>query len=158
MNARFFILLGGLAAARGFAQFFVNLDFEAANLPMVPSGQSGGIVSTATALPGWQMFFGTNSDPVSTVQHNNYFLGTINTSVLGPIFSGGAFGVGIIEGNYMPYLQAGFSGSSDLATKSVAIAQSGVVPASSLSLKFKVGLDNYVGFGANTNFDDSAFR
>ncbi|MBP9903624.1 MAG: hypothetical protein KBH45_19380, partial [Verrucomicrobia bacterium] len=37
---------------------FRNLDFEAASLPTVIPGQSGGVVSVAAGLPGWAAYIG----------------------------------------------------------------------------------------------------
>ena len=142
MNARIFILLSGLAAACATAQGFINLDFESANLPVIPAGQSGGLVPVADAFPGWQVFYGNAlGTPAATVEHNYVSIGAINASMHGPSSSYA------IEGNYTALLQSGLSiFSTNAATRGVSIAQSGLVPADSQSLQFKL-------YGSrNTNF------
>src|SRR6266478_1815757 len=54
---------------------FQNLDFEAANLPTVPSGQSGGLVLSSDAIPGWTAYYG--SSQTSQILHNDLSLGAI---------------------------------------------------------------------------------
>jgi len=138
MTARVFILLLGLTARASFAQgTFQNLDFESANLPVLPPGQSGGFVPVSDALPGWQVFYGNNpTTPVAMVGHNFDTAGAINASMFGPNFSG----FPRLEGNFTPLLQSGLSiGSTNAATRSLSIAQSGLVPVFAESLQFKVG-------------------
>src|SRR5690242_1758772 len=63
---------------------FQNLDFESANVPTLPLGQSGTLNGTATSdgLPYWTAYYGSSLTPVIT--HNNYTLGDANISILGP--------------------------------------------------------------------------
>jgi hypothetical protein len=128
-------------------QGFVNLNFESANLPVIPAGQYGGNVSASAALPGWRVFYGTNSAPETAVLHNNATLGTRSLSVFGPYFTD----YPIIEGQFMPFLQTGFGGSPG-ASGIVTIEQTGLVPVSAQSLQFKVGINNQIGVGLDTNF------
>jgi hypothetical protein len=48
---------------------FQNLNFEMAQLPVIPAGQSGGTVSISNALPYWRVFMG--ADEVFLVRHND---------------------------------------------------------------------------------------
>src|SRR5437773_5996064 len=73
---------------------FQNLDFEAANLPTVPSGQSGGLVSSSDAIPGWTAYYG--SSQTSQILHNDLSLGAVNISILGPNWNL----VPLLQGNY----------------------------------------------------------
>ena len=63
---------------------FQNLDFEQANVPVVPSGQFGSDVLSTDGVPGWTTYMG--GAQVNTVLHNNVTLsgtGDIYGSVLG---------------------------------------------------------------------------
>jgi hypothetical protein len=148
MNARAFIVLACLSVRASFGQNFVNLGFESANLPVIPAGQYGGSVSASDALPGWRVLYGTNTVPITSVLHNNYTLGTRSLSVFGPNFSD----YQVIEGQFMPFLQAGNPGVVGFPNRSVAIEQTGLVPGFAQSLQFKVGLNNQIGVGFHTNF------
>ena len=110
---------------------FQNLNFESANLPVIPPGQSGGTVSSIVAIPSWQAFFGTT--PINSITHNDVSLGAVNISILGP-----NYGSAIIEGNYTVSLQAGFN--TDPNMRDASITQSGLVPASAQSLQIKTGI------------------
>jgi hypothetical protein len=148
---RTFIALGCFAASFSFAQGFVNLDFESAQLPVIPAGQFGGYVQVTDALPGWQVFHGVSNSPVNNVLHNNATIGTINASIFGPNYTVRT----IIEGQFMPFLQAGNPGVVGFSNRSVTIEQSGLVPAFAQSLQFKVGWYNEIGVGFDTNFSVS---
>lgn len=140
------LLLGFCLQLHG--QNFVNLDFESANLPVIPAGQSGGFVLASDALPGWQVFYGTDTTPVATVLHNDYTLGMRSFSILGPNFNSAA----IIEGQFTAFLQAANPGVTGISNRNVAIAQTGLVPNLAQSLQFKVPLFNQIGVGFHTNF------
>src|ERR1044071_5100703 len=89
---------------------FQNLDFESANLPSVPPGQSGGFVRISDAIPGWSGFLGTNQ--VIDVRHNSVTFGSASIDILGPNWSS-SLGT-IMEGQYTVVLEAGlnpFSGN-----------------------------------------------
>jgi hypothetical protein len=104
---------------------FVNLNFESANLPTIPSGQYGGEVPISLAMPGWTGYLGTQQ--TTQVLHNNFTLGDPSIDIYGPDSSY------IIDGNYMAELQAGGDGVSVPAT----IEQTGLVPAGTQSLQIK---------------------
>ncbi len=93
-------------------------------------------------MPGWQVYYGSSNAPLNVVPHNGLNAGTINASILGPNFSS----FPIIEGQYMPFLQSGVSGSLNPEGRTVSLSQVGLVPAMAQSLQFKVN-----GFAA-TNF------
>lgn len=126
---------------------FQNLDFEAASLPSVPAGQSGGLVPIGSSLPGWTASRGTLSGPVSITQvlHNNYTLSQPNVSILGPVWADPLFGgVSIIEGQYTALVQAGSAGGNLFSSS---IAQVGTVPIGALYVEMKVD-DNASGGSA----------
>ena len=129
-------LLGSLLCFCLHGQIFVNLDFESATIAPLPPGQFNS-VPVAYALPGWQVFYGTDTTPVTTVLHNNNSIGTRNLSIFGPQYNGA---YSIIEGQFMPFLQAGFPGVAGFPERTVTIEQSGLVPAFAQSLQFKVGI------------------
>ncbi|HEY9170864.1 MAG TPA: hypothetical protein VI136_01110 [Verrucomicrobiae bacterium] len=123
---------------------FQNLDFESAQLPVVPSGQPGADASVASALPGWHVFIGT--DEFSAVRHNNPTIGSAAITILGPDYGY------TLQGSFTPVLQAGRAPSGTGLNTSVAIAQSGFVPADARSMTFITGPfshDFTVSFGAN---------
>lgn len=128
-------------------QGFINLNFESANLPILPPGQSGGNVTVGNALPGWQVFYGTSSVPNTTVLYNNYTLSSINASIFGPGFYSDTE-VGTIEGNFMPFLQ---SGLASVSGRTVSLAQTGLVPAGMRSIQFKVAGPSAMNFGLYLN-------
>jgi hypothetical protein len=110
---------------------FQNLDFEAANLSPIPSGQYGGFVSSLDGIPGWTGFIGTNQ--LTQVVHNAVSTGNASIDILGPYWSFG----GIIEGQYTVDIQPGrdpfvVNGQN----VSASISQVGLVPANAQSLRF----------------------
>lgn len=107
---------------------FQNLNFEAANLPVIPSGQFGGQVSSLDALPSWTAYFGTNQ--TSLVLHNNLTVGAVSISVFGPNFGTSQ----ILQGNYSVLLRSGLSGLDTPA--GAVLAQTGNIPATALSIQF----------------------
>lgn len=107
---------------------FLNLNFESANLPVVPAGQSGGFVSSLDAIPNWTAFYSTNQ--TTQIFHNNYTLGAVNISILGPSFNF----FPVLQGSYSVLLQSGLSVSD--APALAAIAQTGVIPSTALSVQF----------------------
>jgi len=127
MNARSFILLSGLVAGGSFGQAFINLDFESATLVPIP-GDPFGRVQFSPAFPGWSAFY--NSSPLSSttpVLYNNLFLGTSTLALLDQNFPA----VSVIS-NFTAVLQGGTGPSSP----AVSLAQTGLVPTDSLSLRF----------------------
>jgi hypothetical protein len=115
------------------AQAFQNLDFEAAQLTPIPSGQFGGSVPILSAIPDWTGFLGTT--PVTQVLQNSFTLGNASIDILGPQWNFG----GIIEGRYSVVLQPGRgpNGGGLPSDVSASISQTGLVPPEILSLEFK---------------------
>src|SRR5262245_39553177 len=70
-------------APRGVAQpLFVNLDFELARVPVVPTGQFGQNVAVTNGLPGWMAFI--DGSKVDNILHNNVAIGGAAISLFGP--------------------------------------------------------------------------
>lgn len=126
-----FLLLVAFQVQTGsFAQgTFQNLGFESANLTPIPAGQFGSLVPVAAALPGWQVYYGTNQ--ATQVLQNNLTAGAASVDILGPDWQNG-----IIEGNYTAVLQAG-QYNGDVAAM---ISQTGLVPVGTQSIQAKFGL------------------
>jgi hypothetical protein len=127
-----------------FAQDFQNLDFEEANIPDLPPGQTGGSFVT-DALPGWTANIGTNQ--VDVILHNNLTLGTASIDIIGPVWSYGAilaFG-GIIQGQYTLVLQSGQNPENSQETEfvNVAVSQTAFVPADAKSIFLKEHGSNF---------------
>jgi hypothetical protein len=120
-----------LLAARGvFAQEFVNLDFESANLPQLNPGQfGGGYVSITDAIPGWSCTIDGNS--VTEVINNNGTVGGPSLSIWGERATNVG---GVFQGTYTVILSAGFGGASGHTTS---LFQTGLIPASARALLFK---------------------
>jgi hypothetical protein len=107
---------------------FQNLDFESANLPVIPAGQYGSFVPVADALPFWNAYLGASQ--ITQVQHNNAYLGTANISIFGPEWSFPPR----IEGTYTVLLQPGSTGQGVV---DASIGQTGLIPAGTESMRFK---------------------
>lgn len=134
MNARIFLIFAvfGLTMA-GFSQgSFQNLNFEEAN----PVAAGNGYYSTASSLPGWQVFYGTT--PISTIPVVTYPGGgdlslTSAQLVTGASAIDGSDSVcllgGVVE-NFGP-------GGSSLTPEAASISQTGLIPSGSQSLLFK---------------------
>ena len=105
---------------------FRNLDFESASLPIVIPGQSGGVVPVAVSLPGWTTYIG--SSQAGGVFHNDISIGAASISIIGPQWNYSD----ILEGSYMVLLQPQYPTGSPVP----AIAQTGTVPASAMSVRF----------------------
>lgn len=117
-------LIGKLAQAQG---TFQNLDFEAANPASTPAG---GFVPFPDAFPSWVGYLGTNE--TTNALYNDLYLGAAAISLLDEDRIRGP----LIEGDYTAVLQPGIvSGNVPIPA---AIAQIGLVPSDSLSLRFKV--------------------
>jgi hypothetical protein len=108
------------------AQGFINLNFESANVPGVPNGQTGADVPISQGLPGWSAFYGGN--PTTSVWHNNQTLGGAEIGILGPAWDSSQ----ILQGSYSVILQQSFVGQPT----SAAIAQTGLIPSTARSLTF----------------------
>ena len=93
-----------------FAQGFVNLDFESANL----SGYSAGSVPATDAIPGWTAYLG--GTPLTNINYN----------------TGGSVeivGSSAMQGNFYIRLQSGGSSSTEPS-----IGQTGTIPETAQSL------------------------
>jgi hypothetical protein len=108
---------------------FRNLDFESANVPVVPSGQLGADVSMSDALPYWAGFYGQTE--ITTALHNRITLGGVEIVIFGPQSPP----YDILQGNYS-VLIAGTRGAPPGSGTSAAIAQVGQVPLNAKSLLF----------------------
>jgi hypothetical protein len=116
-----------LSAARPQAQgTFGNLNFEAANVPVVPPNHFGSDVSVSNGVPGWVVYLGGIQQ--SSVLHNNISLGAAEVAILGPQW----FSDQILEGSYTVSLQPATAGPPT----TTAIGQTGLVPATAESLRF----------------------
>ena len=111
---------------------FQNLNFEQANLPVVPPGQPGGLVATSNAIPGWTAYYGDVLVPQIT--YNDMSLGAVNISILGPNWEF----FPILQGSYSVLLQSGLVASTTMTPAS--IAQTGLIPESALSVQWSAAL------------------
>jgi hypothetical protein len=111
---------------------FQNLDFEAADLPVIPRGQEGTYVPISIGLPGWSASLGTSA--LSQVLHNSATLGSPAVLIWGPDMSyATAQAGGRIEGDFTAVLQAGTAASGP----PLSISQTGLVPLEGQWLLFK---------------------
>ena len=118
-----------LLCRSGYAQGFMNFDFEAANTLGYSPGSSS--IPTSTALPGWSAYFGISTTPAPSIALNGQSIGgavialqDTNASTFAPI-----------QGNYSVLLQgAMFSYPTIAAT--AAIGQTGTIPVGTQSLLF----------------------
>jgi hypothetical protein len=106
------------------AQGFVNLNFELANVPFVPNGQTGADVPVSQGLPGWSVFYEGN--PASTIYHNTLTLEGAEVGIFGPEWDSS----GILQGSYSVVLKPSLAGPST----SVEIAETGLIPSTARSL------------------------
>jgi hypothetical protein len=130
------ILILLVLVQNGHTQSFVNLDFESANLSPIPSGQSGGEVSSLDATPGWTAFLGTTQ--VTQVLQNNFTLGDASVGILTPNWSFG----GIIEGQYTLVLQSGGQPGNETQKVGASVSQTALVPANAQSIQFKAQVNS----------------
>jgi hypothetical protein len=117
------ILTGLLFAVvqNGYGQGFVNLDFESAQI-IPASGSLPNGIDTTNALPGWTIFVGATRQ--SQITYNNPALGATW------VYLNATNGANI-SGNFSVVLQGGLSASA------ASITQTGLVPASAMSLFFE---------------------
>src|SRR6185369_13866491 len=114
---------------------FLNLGFESADLPPVPSGQFGDFVPITQALPGWMGLLGTS--PATRVSQNNFALGSPNIAIFGPNWTTAPW---IIEDDYTVLLQAGVGGG-----EVTSLLQSGSIAVGSKSLQFRAAGTGFPG-------------
>ncbi len=123
-----------MAVSHGSAQLtFQDLDFESANVPVVPAGQLGSFVAFSDAFPGWTGYLGTQQ--TASAGEDILTLGAPNISILAPNWAYNE-SIPIIEGNYAAVIQAGEFPPN--APESAAIAQSGLVPVTAQSIEMKI--------------------
>ena len=108
------------------AQSFQNLNFESPVLPLTRDGFFQ--VAINDAMPGWTGYIGDSR--VDRVNYNAISLSAPAITFLGP----GALEP-VIQGQYRVYLQPGYDGSGTQLIN-VAIAQSGTISVTALSLSF----------------------
>jgi len=113
---------------------FKNLTFESPIVPLSPVSPSNPIVPFTNALPGWAGFIGTNQ--VATALYNSLNLDLSTIALLTNNFTTGPSFAPLIEGNYTAVLQAQRDPNNINQLVQVSLAQSGLVPADSLSLQF----------------------
>jgi len=119
-----FLFPAALSTAQG---TFQNLDFELANV----TGAPGSSISTLDGIPGWTAYYGTAQ--AFQITYDTIALGSANISILdqgAPYFPPST----IIQGAYSVVLQSGMV--PPFMPGPAAIAQTGTVPATSLSLQF----------------------
>jgi hypothetical protein len=119
-------------AESGFAQGFVNLDFEHPILPLSPTFST---VSAANAIPGWTASFG-GGDPLSYIGYDTVSLGGSAIFLEDTNAQGGGrdgFSNLPIQGNYSVLLEGSAYLSDPLAAS---IGQTGTIPVTAQSLTF----------------------
>ena len=126
MNARTFITFASLAACISFGQGrFQNLNFESAVIVPIP-GDPLNRVQFGPAFPGWTGYLGAGQ--AGSALYNN---ATLNSSSLS-LFDTNSLSLSPLAGSFTPLLQ----GSSLTFDVDVSLAQTGLVPADSQSLRF----------------------
>lgn len=132
-----FALLAGLPRVQ-YAQGFVNLNFESANVSSYSPGSS--TVPTAVAFPGWTASYyqpGFGNQPVSQVWYDAISIGG---GIISINDTNTDFGFVPLQGEFSAYL---FGGTLDV---SAIISQSGLVPVNSQSIQIEIG--NYMAIGS----------
>jgi hypothetical protein len=130
---------------QGQAAAFLDLDFESPTFVVVPPPPNPGNVNPAKALPGWTVLSGTN--PAVSVLYDNMALDSANVSILDTRSPYGFQALDqAFQGNFTVLLQGGFSSPPN--RQSVAIAQTGFIPASATTLLFAASSQA----AAGTNF------
>jgi hypothetical protein len=115
------ILFG--AVPGGFAQGFINLNFETANL----SGYNAGSVPATNAIPGWTAY--VNGNQAAQILYNTINLDEPAVSIQGT----NSTSITPIQGNFSVFLQGG---SAFAFGDNSAIGQTGQIPVTALSLVF----------------------
>lgn len=133
IQLRYWILSAGAAFALvgtpfGHAQGFINLNFESANIVPIPADPAGR-VQFGPAFPGWTAYF--NATPLSFTDPVNYNNPSLGTAAIGLVNSASPSGGAI--SNQTVLLQ----GSSIINGTTVSLAQTGLVPTGTMSLRFQ---------------------
>jgi hypothetical protein len=131
----FLLVLASIAtlAGRAFSQgTFQNLNFEATTIPQT---NPPGLVDASAAIPGWTPYIGSASASNQTAQigFNDVALGSTWITLLGTN-SGTIYHS--INGGYSLLLQGGATATD------ASIAQTGFVPITALSIRFKAQPEN----------------
>ncbi len=105
---------------------FQNLDFESANISKYPQPDLGPF-PISDVLPGWSAYYG--GEQTSYVWYNNRSLGSSLISL---------FDNNSPDDPYIASMDGNYSASLDARTFPVSIAQTGTIPAGSLSVVFLV--------------------
>ncbi len=114
-----------LSQFRGHAQGFINLDFESAVITPIPGNPFGN--EFGPAFPGWSAYY--NSTPFSSTEPVTYNSPTLGTASLGLVTPAGL-------GGSISNLTALLQGGRSVGGADVSLAQSGLIPAGTLSLRF----------------------
>ncbi len=113
-----------------FAQEFINLDFESANVPhLSPEEWGGDYVPIADAVPGWTCAI--DGVQVTQVLNNNGTQGGPSLSIWG---QRATLVGGVLQGSQTVILSAGFGDDFGHTTS---LSQTGLIPLSARSLLFK---------------------
>jgi hypothetical protein len=117
---------------------FQNLNFESANVPVVPSSQPVQVL-TSDALPWWTVYAGPYQQ--SQVWYNGVSAGGTLVSIIDLHTQG--FNNRVIGGNFTATLDSGtfFVNGNQQIVASAAIAQSGTIPVGTRSLMFDASGD-----------------
>lgn len=114
----------------GGAASFTNLNFEAADVPVLNTGQFLE-VTPEQALPGWNALIGTH--PATLVGYNGLPIGSAAISLLGPNF----YSTNLIpQGRFSTVLTAAFSPQDNFAGVDVSLSQAGLIPNGIKSITF----------------------
>jgi hypothetical protein len=125
--APFSVLIYLISVHTGGAQgTFLNLNFESARVPFVPTGQYGNDVFVSNGVPGWTVYIGGGQ--LASMWHNNMSLGGAAVAILGPAW----FPDEILQGNYTVSLMPSTFGPPT----TTAIGQTGRVPLDAESVTF----------------------
>jgi hypothetical protein len=121
----------------GFAQGFVNLDFNSANIPSGTSSST--FVSITDAIPGWTAYYGNNLQ--TAVLYDSLAIGSVNLAILDANVSFAGF---LIPGNENTVvLQAGGGGPEEV---SASISQTALIPSTANSILFEASLPYAAGW------------
>ncbi len=113
-----------IAGGNCFAQGFINLNFEAANI----SGYSSpSFIPTNNAIPGWTAYYGSALQ--STIPYNTLALDAAAVDLEG---TNSLYGPNPIQGNYSVYIQGGTQFDPD--HNGASIMQTAQIPFSAQSI------------------------
>lgn len=121
---------------------FENLNFESANVPNLNPPDQVVYIPIASALPRWTGYI-AGTMPASQVAYNGISVGAPQISLIG--HNSDTYSNDLIGGSYTAVLQAGEYGYPYTSNVSAAIAQTGTVPVTTLSLRFDASV-NVVGY------------